>query len=84
VLAAKLFSAGLGVKVRYALGSRKQWTSGPKPKARVSFVRWKLEAKSRANEQKPYRRQNRVDELALQSEVQYYPNLVCKCGGYTG
>jgi hypothetical protein len=32
----------LAVKVRYALGSRKQRASGPKPKARVSIVRWNL------------------------------------------
>jgi hypothetical protein len=32
----------LAVKVRYALGSRKRRTKGPKPKARVSVVRWNL------------------------------------------
>jgi hypothetical protein len=74
----------LAVKVRYALGSRKQRTSGPKPKARVSIVRWKLEAKSRTDEQKPYRRQTRADELASQSEVNAIRTLVCRRGGYTG
>jgi hypothetical protein len=39
----------LAVKVHYALGSRKQRTSGPKPKARVST----LEAKSWADELAP-------------------------------
>jgi hypothetical protein len=32
----------LAVKVRYALGSRKQRTFGPKPKARMSIARWNL------------------------------------------
>jgi hypothetical protein len=71
------------VKVRYALGSRKQRTSGPKPRARVSIVRWNLkewtrerpQAKSRADEQKSYIRQTGADELASQSEVPCYPNL---------
>jgi hypothetical protein len=60
------------VKVRYTLGSRKWRTFGPKPKARVSTVRWNLkewmrehpQAKSRTDEQKPHIRQCRVDELA--------------------
>jgi hypothetical protein len=38
--------SNLAVKVHYALGSRERRTKGPKTKARVSIVRWKLEAKS--------------------------------------
>jgi hypothetical protein len=34
--------SNLAVKVRYALGSRKWRAKGPKPKARVSIVRWNL------------------------------------------